>query len=97
MSGMGDGYVLSAQDGVRIRRLQKQREAERKKIEELKNKTAATQAQPGLLQFGSSTSEVLSFSLPFHLLLFPFFHFLNHFVSADSRDCFQEGNCWFGH
>lgn len=59
MSGMGDGYVGSAQDGVRIRRLQKQREAERKKIQELKNKTAATQAQPGLLQFGSSTSEIL--------------------------------------
>ena len=58
MAGMGDGYVGTAQDAVRIRRLEKQREAERRKIEELKNKTASTQGQAGLLQFGSSTSEV---------------------------------------
>lgn len=58
MSGMGDGYVGTAQDGVRIRRLEKQREAERRKIQELKNKTASSKGQPGLLQFGSSTSEV---------------------------------------
>nr|GEX60844.1 protein XAP5 circadian timekeeper [Tanacetum cinerariifolium] len=57
MSGMGDGYVGTAQDAVRIRRLEKQREAERKKIQELKNKNA--QGQSGLLQFGSSTSEVV--------------------------------------
>ncbi|WCJ39794.1 Protein XAP5 CIRCADIAN TIMEKEEPER [Euphorbia peplus] len=59
MSGMGDGYVGTAQDGVRIRRLEKQREAERRKIQELKSKSASEQSQPGLLQFGSSTSEVL--------------------------------------
>ncbi|XP_057523730.1 protein XAP5 CIRCADIAN TIMEKEEPER isoform X1 [Amaranthus tricolor] len=59
MAGMGDGYVGTAQDAVRIRRLEKQREAERRKIEELKNKTASTQGQAGLLQFGSSTSEIL--------------------------------------
>lgn len=59
MSGMGDGYVGTAQDAVRIRRLEKQREAERRKIQELKDKTASTQGQPGLLQFGSSTCEVL--------------------------------------
>ena len=58
MAGMGDGYVGTAQDAVRIRRLEKQREAERRKIQELKNKTAASEGQPGLLQFGSSTSEV---------------------------------------
>lgn len=58
MAGMGDGYVGTAQDAVRIRRLEKQREAERRKIQELKNKTASSQGQPGLLQFGSSTSEV---------------------------------------
>lgn len=58
MSGMGDGYVGTAQDAVRIRRLEKQREAERRKIEELKNKTASSKGQPGLLQFGSGTSEV---------------------------------------
>ncbi|KAJ6985705.1 protein XAP5 CIRCADIAN TIMEKEEPER [Populus alba x Populus x berolinensis] len=59
MSGMGDGYVGTAQDGVRIRRLQKQREAERLKIQELKTKSASDNGQPGLLQFGSSTSEIL--------------------------------------
>ncbi|GFS42805.1 XAP5 family protein [Actinidia rufa] len=59
MSGMGDGYVGTSQDAVRIRRLEKQREAERRKIQDLKNKTASTQGQPGLLQFGSSTSEIL--------------------------------------
>ncbi|KNA13908.1 hypothetical protein SOVF_111960 [Spinacia oleracea] len=59
MAGMGDGYVGSAQDAVRIRRLEKQREAERRKIEELKSKTASTQGQAGLLQFGSGTSEIL--------------------------------------
>lgn len=59
MAGMGDGYVGTSQDAVRIRRLEKQRDAERRKIEELKNKTASTQGQPGLLQFGSGTSEIL--------------------------------------
>ncbi|KAL0384020.1 UNVERIFIED_CONTAM: protein XAP5 CIRCADIAN TIMEKEEPER [Sesamum radiatum] len=59
MAGMGDGYVGTAQDAVRIRRLEKQREAERRKIQELKNKTASSKGQPGLLQFGSSTSEIL--------------------------------------
>ncbi|KAJ6707982.1 XAP-5 PROTEIN-RELATED [Salix viminalis] len=59
MSGMGDGYVGTAQDAVRIRRLQKQREAERLKIQELKSKSASSTDQPGLLQFGSSTSEIL--------------------------------------
>ncbi|KAI9180753.1 hypothetical protein LWI28_007846 [Acer negundo] len=59
MSGMGDGYVGTAQDAVRIRRLEKQREAERRKIQELKTKSASDQGQPGLLQFGSSTSEIL--------------------------------------
>jgi hypothetical protein len=58
MSGMGDGYVGTAQDAVRIRRLEKQREAERRKIQELKSKSATSNGQPGLLQFGSSTSEV---------------------------------------
>ncbi|KAF1002121.1 hypothetical protein AG4045_016361 [Apium graveolens] len=59
MSGMGDGYVGTAQDAVRIRRLEKQREAERKKIQDLKNKSASTKGQSGLLQFGSGTSEIL--------------------------------------
>uniref|UniRef100_A0A7N0U5N5 FAM50A/XAP5 C-terminal domain-containing protein n=1 Tax=Kalanchoe fedtschenkoi TaxID=63787 RepID=A0A7N0U5N5_KALFE len=36
---MGDGYVGTAQDAVRIRRLEKQREAERKKIQEQKSKS----------------------------------------------------------
>ncbi|KAK8530011.1 hypothetical protein V6N12_060772 [Hibiscus sabdariffa] len=40
MSGMGDGFVGTAQDAVRIRRLEKQREAERRKIQELKTKSA---------------------------------------------------------
>ncbi|XP_057415401.1 protein XAP5 CIRCADIAN TIMEKEEPER isoform X1 [Lotus japonicus] len=59
MSGMGDGYVGTAQDAVRIRRLEKQREAERRKIQELKTKSASSNGQLGLLQFGSSTSEIL--------------------------------------
>ncbi|KAL8128473.1 hypothetical protein V2J09_017628 [Rumex salicifolius] len=59
MAGMGDGYVGTAQDAVRIRRLEKQREAERRKLEELKTKTASVQGQAGLLQFGSGTSEIL--------------------------------------
>ncbi|KAK9108714.1 hypothetical protein Sjap_016774 [Stephania japonica] len=59
MSGMGDGYVGSAQDAVRIRRLEKQREVERRKIQELKSNSASGKGQPGLLQFGSSTSEIL--------------------------------------
>ncbi|KAK9113250.1 hypothetical protein Scep_020769 [Stephania cephalantha] len=59
MSGMGDGYVGTAQDAVRIRRLEKQREVERRKIQELKSKSASAKGQPGLLQFGSSTSEIL--------------------------------------
>ncbi|KAI5007984.1 hypothetical protein ZWY2020_009032 [Hordeum vulgare] len=57
MSGFGDGYVGTAQDAVKIRRLEKQRQAEHRKIEELNSKNA--DGQPGLLQFGSSTSEIL--------------------------------------
>lgn len=64
MSGMGDGYVGTAQDAVRIRRLEKQREAERRKIQELKTKSASAKGQPGLLQFGSSTSEVRILNSP---------------------------------
>jgi hypothetical protein len=56
MSGMGDGYVGTAQDAARIRRLEKQRELERKRIQDLKKKSA--EGQSGLLQFGSGTSEV---------------------------------------
>ncbi|KAI4367709.1 hypothetical protein MLD38_023418 [Melastoma candidum] len=59
MSGMGNGYVGTAQDAVRIRRLEKQREAKRRKIHELKTKSSSANGQPGLLQFGSSTSEIL--------------------------------------
>ncbi|CAN6481385.1 unnamed protein product [Victoria cruziana] len=59
MAGMGDGYVGTAQDAVRIRRLEKQREAERRKIQELKSKSASAGGQTGLLQFGSGTSEIL--------------------------------------
>ncbi|KAE8790443.1 protein XAP5 CIRCADIAN TIMEKEEPER [Hordeum vulgare] len=57
MSGFGDGYVGTAQDAMKIRRLEKLREAERWKSEELKSKNA--DGHPGLLQFGSSTSEIL--------------------------------------
>lgn len=49
----------TAQDAVRIRRLEKQREVERRKIQELKNKSASSKGQTGLLQFGSGTSEIL--------------------------------------
>ncbi|KAL4616062.1 hypothetical protein ACB092_07G171700 [Castanea dentata] len=59
MSGMGDGYVGTAQDAVRIRKLEKQREAERRKIQELKDKSASSKGQPGLLQFGKSRAEIL--------------------------------------
>ncbi|XP_078173913.1 XAP5 family protein isoform X2 [Carex rostrata] len=59
MSGFGDGYVGTAQDAVKIRRLQKQREAEQRKIQELKSKSASGGGNSGLLQFGSSTSEIL--------------------------------------
>jgi len=69
---MGDGYVGTAQDAVRIRRLEKQREAERRKIQELKSKSATSNGQPGLLQFGSSTSEV---TYHFLFLIFIFFAF----------------------
>eukprot|EP00850_Spirogloea_muscicola_P019845 SM000200S05835 [mRNA] locus=s200:104152:106649:- [translate_table: standard] len=58
MAGLGDGYVGSAQDAVRIRRLEKQREQERQRIEALKKKSAEGGGQ-GLLQFGQGTSEVL--------------------------------------
>jgi protein FAM50 len=79
MSGMGDGYVGTAQDAVRIRRLEKQREAERRKIQELKSKSATTNGQPGLLQFGSSTSEVT------HCFAFIFIFLLSIFSIAISN------------
>lgn len=81
MSGMGDGYVGTAQDAVRIRRLEKQREAERRKIQELKTKSVSAKGQPGLLQFGSSTSEVTtSFSFFYYSISnhpFLFVSFIN--------------------
>eukprot|EP00271_Cylindrocystis_brebissonii_P001705 TRINITY_DN1198_c1_g3_i1.p1 TRINITY_DN1198_c1_g3~~TRINITY_DN1198_c1_g3_i1.p1 ORF type:complete len:369 (+),score=122.62 TRINITY_DN1198_c1_g3_i1:257-1363(+) len=57
MAGLGDGYVGSSQDSLRIRRLEKQRETDRKRTEDLKRKMMGGQA--GLLQFGQGTSEVL--------------------------------------
>lgn len=57
MAGMGDGYVGSAADWVRIRRLEKQREDERVQMEEAKKKSS--QGLMGLLQFGQGTSEVM--------------------------------------
>jgi protein FAM50 len=56
MAGMGDGYVGTAQDAARIRRLQKQRDQERQKILDLKKKSS--EGQVGLVQFGQATSEV---------------------------------------
>ncbi|CAI7878781.1 unnamed protein product [Closterium sp. NIES-53] len=56
MAGMGDGYVGTAADAVRIRRLEKQREEEQAKMEELRKKSS--QGLQGLLQFGTATSEV---------------------------------------
>lgn len=75
MSGMGDGYVGTAQDAVRIRRLEKQREAERQKIQDLKTKSASEKGQPGLLQFGSSTSEVPNLGFYFIIIFFLWLYF----------------------
>ncbi|KAK1272755.1 Protein XAP5 CIRCADIAN TIMEKEEPER [Acorus gramineus] len=69
MAGMGDGYVGTAQDAVRIRRLEKQRESERRKIQELKNKSASSKSQSGLLQFGSGTSEALPNPPPLSIII----------------------------
>eukprot|EP00897_Mesotaenium_endlicherianum_P002029 jgi/Mesen1/1854/ME000143S00910 len=57
MAGMGDGYVGSSADSLRIRRLEKARDVEKKRTEDLKKKIA--DGQSGLLQFGQGTSEVL--------------------------------------
>ena len=76
MSGMGDGYVGTAQDAVRIRRLEKQREAERRKIQELKSKSANSNGQPGLLQFGLQHLRGLSLACYFSFLMF-YFSLLN--------------------
>jgi len=58
MAGMGDGYVGTTADGNRIRRLEKQREEQQQKMEELRKKSQ--QGLAGLLQFGVATSEVRS-------------------------------------
>lgn len=79
MSGMGDGYVGTAQDAARIRRLEKQREAERKRIQDLKKKSA--EGQGGLLQFGSGTSEVRCLRLRLRLSHFRALVLLSIFVS----------------
>lgn len=63
MAGMGDGYVGTAQDAARIRRLQKQRDQERQKILDLKKKSS--EGQVGLVQFGQATSEVSKLFFPF--------------------------------
>ena len=78
MSGMGDGYVGTAQDAVRIRKLEKQREAERRKIQELKDKSASSKGQPGLLQFGKSRAEVRLFFF-FRVSQFPQFSLFQGF------------------
>lgn len=58
MAGMGDGYVGTTADSNRIRRLEKQREEQQQKMEELRKKSQ--QGLAGLLQFGVATSEVSS-------------------------------------
>jgi protein FAM50 len=50
-----NGYVGTTEDSQRIRKLDKQREAQRKKFEELQDKKKREAA--GLRQFGSSRSE----------------------------------------
>lgn len=80
---MGDGYVGTAQDAVRIRRLEKQREAERRKIQELKTKSSSAKGQTGLLQFGSSTSEVHAY------LMFSSYNFIYVFFFFSSRVSFS--------
>lgn len=52
------GYVGSSQDQTRIRRQEKEREEQRRKIEELKRETEAKVTSAGLRRFGTGTAEV---------------------------------------
>ena len=54
------GYVGSSQDQTRIRRQEKQREEEKRQIEELKRETEAKSIAAGLRRFGTGTAEVSS-------------------------------------
>lgn len=53
------GYVGSAQDITRIRRQQKKREEQLRKLEEIKKETEAKVESAGLRRFGAGTSDVL--------------------------------------
>jgi hypothetical protein len=52
------GYVGSFEDKRRIARQQKEREEERKKLEDLRKKVEQGAANAGLRKFGAGTSEV---------------------------------------
>lgn len=62
-----DGYVGTAEDSVRIRRQQKEREKERKKFEELAKAKHDEAAQAGLKQFAATTTEVMPRTTCIHL------------------------------
>lgn len=53
-----NGYVGTGEDVARIRRMEKQREDQRKKFEALQKTTKDSADGAGLRQFGTSTEEV---------------------------------------
>ncbi len=58
MAGMGDGYVGTAEDSARIRRMGKKREEERKKFEEERRMRQERIDGAGLRKFGAASTEV---------------------------------------
>jgi protein FAM50 len=53
-----NGYVGTGEDVQRIRRMEKQREEQKKKYESLHKQTKDEADRAGLRQFGASTEEV---------------------------------------
>lgn len=56
----GQGYVGTAEDAAKLRRLEKQREEKRKAFEAQQQKTLEKGAAGALRQFGASATEVRS-------------------------------------
>jgi transposase len=75
MAGMGDGYVGTAEDSARIRRMDKKRQEQKRKFEEAQKQRQERLEGAGLRKFDTATTEVetlgnlyrdLTFTLKFH-------------------------------
>jgi protein FAM50 len=69
MAGIGDGYVGTAEDSARIRRMDKKRQEQRKQFEDAQKLRQERIEKAGIRKFDTASTEVLDFSALFELLI----------------------------